>query len=75
LVINNAAVELDDDSPGNPCFKNTLSAGDRSALALAFFIARLYQDPKIGDKIVVIDDPITSQDMFRATCTRQIIWV
>jgi wobble nucleotide-excising tRNase len=75
LVINNAQVELDDNknSPGSPCFKNTLSAGDRSSLALAFFIACLYQDPKIGEKIVVIDDPITSQDMFRATCTRQII--
>lgn len=75
LVINDADIELDDDkaSPGTPCFKNTLSAGDRSALALAFFIARLYHDPRIGEKIVVIDDPITSQDMFRATCTRQII--
>jgi wobble nucleotide-excising tRNase len=75
LVINDAAIDLDDDkaSPGNPCFKNTLSAGDRSALALAFFVARLHHDPRIAYKIVVIDDPITSQDMFRVTCTRQLI--
>ena len=75
LVINNEHVVLDDDKAGggSPCFKNTLSAGDRSALAFAFFLARLHDDPGIGDKIVVIDDPITSQDSFRTTCTRQLI--
>jgi wobble nucleotide-excising tRNase len=75
IVINKTAVELGDRKTpdGTPCFKNTLSAGDRSTLALAFFIARLNHDPRLADKTIVLDDPINSQDMSRATCTRQII--
>ena len=51
--------------PGKPCFRNTLSAGDRSTLALAFFIAQLKHRADIGDLIVVFDDPFTSLDSFR----------
>jgi len=50
-----------------------LSSGDRSALALAFFLASLGQDPDITNKIVVLDDPFTSLDRFRRTCTQQLI--
>jgi wobble nucleotide-excising tRNase len=46
-------------------FKNTLSAGDRTTLALAFFLAHLDADPARAHKIVVLDDPFTSQDAFR----------
>jgi wobble nucleotide-excising tRNase len=59
--------------PGTPCFKTTLSSGDKSALALAFFLAAMKQDSSIGNKIVVLDDPFTSQDSFRRTCTQQLI--
>jgi AAA domain len=52
-----------------PSFKNTLSSGDRSTLALAFFFAILEQDPRRADKIVVFDDPFTSQDNFRRNHT------
>jgi wobble nucleotide-excising tRNase len=45
-----------------PSFRNTLSAGDRNALALAFFFASLERDPQRAQKIVVIDDPISSLD-------------
>ena len=31
------------------------------------------QDAEIGNKIVVLDDPFTSQDRFRRTCTQQLI--
>lgn len=75
IQINNNPVDLGDSrtQPGTPCFKTTLSSGDRSALALAFFLAALKQDPEIGKKIVVLDDPFTSQDRFRRTCTQQLI--
>jgi wobble nucleotide-excising tRNase len=52
-----------------PCFRNTLSDGDRSALALAFFLARLDLDPDIANKIVVVDDPMTSLDAHRRAYT------
>lgn len=75
IEINNNAVDLGDSrtQPGTPSFKTTLSSGDRSALALAFFLAALKQDADIGNKIVVLDDPFTSQDRFRRTCTQQLI--
>ena len=48
LVINATQVELGDGrTPINqPSFKNTLSAGDRSTLALAMFLAHLDRDPR-----------------------------
>lgn len=75
IEINNNAIDLGDSrtQPGTPCFKTTLSSGDRSALALAFFLAAMKQDTAIGNKIVVLDDPFTSQDRFRRTCTQQLI--
>lgn len=71
IVINNSHVELGDSEtpPNRPSFKNTLSAGDRSALALAFFLAQLELDPERTSKIVVLDDPFTSQDAFRRNHT------
>ena len=75
IQINDCAVNLGDSrtQPGTPCFKTTLSSGDRSALALAFFLAAMNQDSDIANKIVVLDDPFTSQDRFRRTCTQQLI--
>ncbi len=75
IQINDKSVDLGDDRTpsGTPCFKTTLSSGDRSALALAFFLAAMKQDARIGDKIVVLDDPFTSLDRFRQTCTQQLI--
>ncbi len=48
-----------------PSFKNTLSAGDRSTLALACFLVGLEKDPDKADMVAVFDDPFTSQDRFR----------
>ncbi len=53
-----------------PSFENTLSAGDRSALAFAFFLAQLEQKPDLAERIVVLDDPFTSQDWFRRSATK-----
>jgi len=75
ILINETAIDLGDSKTqsGIHCFRTTLSSGDRSALALAFFLAAIKQDPNISNKIVVLDDPITSLDRFRRTCTQQLI--
>jgi wobble nucleotide-excising tRNase len=75
LVIDGAPVELGNEKTphGTPCFKTALSAGDRTTLALAFFLTRLRHDPRLSEKVIVLDDPITNQDVLRATCTRQLI--
>lgn len=67
LVINDTAVDLGDSKTptDRPSFKNTLSAGDRTTLALAFFLAHLERDPAATGKLVVFDDPFSSQDAFR----------
>lgn len=71
ILINQNAVDLGD--PGTPAdrpsFKNTLSAGDRSTLALAFFLAELEQDPDRARKVIVFDDPFSSMDAFRRNHT------
>ncbi|MGV8150060.1 MAG: AAA family ATPase [Alkaliphilus sp.] len=56
-----------------PSFKNTLSSGDKSTLAFAFFIAKIYQENNLPDKIIVIDDPISSLDKHRRFMTEQTI--
>ena len=67
LVIDGETVSLgDSDTPrSEPSFKNTLSSGDRTTLALAFFLAHLERDPQLESKVVVFDDPFNSQDAFR----------
>jgi wobble nucleotide-excising tRNase len=52
-----------------PSFRNTLSAGDKSTLALALFLAKVNSDPNLNDTIVVLDDPFTSLDHFRRQFT------
>lgn len=67
LVINSIPISVGDGKTPTrrPSFKNTLSAGDRTTLALAFFLAHLELDPEPSQKIVVFDDPFNSQDAFR----------
>jgi len=71
ILINQSAVDLGDPTTptDRPSFKNTLSAGDRSTLALAFFLAQLEQNPDRAAKTVVFDDPFTSLDSFRRNHT------
>ncbi|MCY3003117.1 MAG: AAA family ATPase [Planctomycetota bacterium] len=72
-VINNTPVPVTaaDPAEGEPSFRSTLSAGDRNTLALAFFFASLEQAGSLADRIVVIDDPISSLDEHRALTTVQ----
>ena len=72
VVINNSPVAVAGSTQqGEPSFRNTLSSGDRNTLALAFFFASLDQDPDLRNKIVVIDDPISSLDDHRSLTTAQ----
>lgn len=71
VLINTVAVPLTTSNTIGPSFRNTLSAGDRNALALAFFFASLERDPRRTEKIVVIDDPISSLDEHRSLVTIQ----
>jgi wobble nucleotide-excising tRNase len=75
LVINNTSVPVagGTSAPASPSFSNTLSAGDRNTLALAFFLASFDQAPGLADKVVVIDDPISSMDEHRTLTTVQEI--
>lgn len=73
VVINNTPVAVAGASPapGEPSFRNTLSSGDRNTLALGFFFASLDQDLYLVNKVVVIDDPISSLDDHRSLTTVQ----
>ncbi|HEV8597296.1 MAG TPA: AAA family ATPase [Candidatus Dormibacteraeota bacterium] len=75
VIINNTPVPIGGGDPelGEPSFRNTLSAGDRNTLALAFFFASLDQDADLANKVIVIDDPISSLDDHRALTTVQEI--
>lgn len=57
------------DEVNKPSFRNTLSGGDKSTLALALFLAKVNADPKLSKMIVVLDDPFTSLDHFRRQFT------
>jgi wobble nucleotide-excising tRNase len=76
ILINQTAVDLGDAATpaDRPSFRNTLSAGDRSTLALAFFLAQLEQDEGRTRKVVVFDDPFTSLDGFRRSHTANQIY-
>lgn len=71
IIIDNSEIPLNSDS--GPSFCNTLSAGDRSTLAFAFFLTMLNGDENKKEKIVIIDDPVTSLDQSRMSMTREAI--
>jgi wobble nucleotide-excising tRNase len=75
VLINNTPVPIGGADParGQASFRNTLSSGDRNTLALAFFFASLDQDADLANKVIVIDDPISSLDEHRALTTVQEI--
>ncbi len=75
ILINDVPVSLGDGKTplGTPSFRNTLSSGDKSTLALAFFLAELEHDPNKAERVVIFDDPFNSQDAFRKDHTVQKI--
>lgn len=72
IEINGVPLALGDAKTprGTPCFKTALSAGDKSTLALAFFLAKLKRDTNLGSKVIVFDDPLSSLDSFRISFTQ-----
>lgn len=71
LVINDTTVSLGNEKTAlaEPSFRNTLSGGDRSALALSLFMTKLEHSPASPDVAVILDDPFQSQDAFRRNAT------
>ncbi|WP_186331869.1 AAA family ATPase [Paenibacillus xylanexedens] len=71
LTINNVAVQLGTEKTpqATASFRNTLSEGDKSSLAFAFFLAKLETDQDVDKKIIVFDDPISSLDNHRKRYT------
>lgn len=65
IEIGTHKVKAGDKSDSEPSFKTVLSAGDKTTLALAFFIAQIEADSNLKDAVVVFDDPFNSQDMDR----------
>ena len=66
-------VEIGKTDSEQPTFDSTMSAGDKSTFALAFFLAQLNRDPSLKNKLVVFDDPFTSLDDFRREMTAKAI--
>lgn len=54
---------------GSASLKYFLSDGDKNALALSFFLARMDMVPDLSSFVVVIDDPFTSFDTHRKMTT------
>ena len=75
LIVNDHQVPLtsQDNTFSSPCLKNTLCAGDRNTLALAFFFASLENEPNLNNSIILLDDPISSLDDGRTITTVQKI--
>jgi wobble nucleotide-excising tRNase len=75
ILIDDCEVDLgDSETPlGQPCFRTTLSAGDKSTLGLAFFLAQLDHDPQKAHRIVVFDDPFNSLDRSRQERTAELL--
>lgn len=72
VLIDNTPVSITSE-PGAHAFHNTLSSGDRNSLALAFCFATLRDDPNLKDKIIIIDDPVSTLDEHRTLSTAQEI--
>lgn len=74
LSVNGVTVPIGSDRViDRASFTTTLSDGDKNCLAFAFFLALLDVQDDLSDKIIVIDDPITSLDANRRTTTYQAI--
>lgn len=69
LLVNGEVVNFERKSSSRKrSFKYSLSEGDKSAFALAFFLAQL-EKTDLKDKIIVFDDPLSSFDQARRYAT------
>lgn len=69
VVVNNLPVSVTRSRRGEPAFRSLLSAGDRSTLALAFFLAAVEFHPRKAELVIVFDDPMSSLDQHRKSAT------
>lgn len=70
LTLKGKRVALDG---GVPNFSTALSEGDKRTMAFAFFAASTLGDSDLENKIVVVDDPMSSLDASRRMRTIEII--
>lgn len=66
-------LSLVDDSDGSKLVDRVLSCGDKTSLALAFFLSK-FQSKTTHESIVVLDDPMSSLDVHRRTSTVREIY-
>jgi wobble nucleotide-excising tRNase len=71
LTIDGKDISFAPNQPFNA--KECLSEGDKSTIALAFFLSKLDLDTNKQNKILVFDDPLSSLDTNRRTYTIGII--
>lgn len=71
LTIDGNEISFAPNQPFNA--KECLSEGDKSTIALAFFLSKLDIDPNKQNKILFFDDPLSSLDTNRRTYTIGII--
>ena len=70
------AVRSENVNDAAPSFQNTLSAGDRTTLGLAFFLEHLRQKTDLGKTVVIVDDPASSLDEHRSRATmEELLWL
>lgn len=65
LKVRGATVNVGPGGGGELSFHSALSEGDKRTLAFAFFLAKLFADPKKVNATVVLDDVFTSLDKHR----------
>lgn len=70
LLLRGKSISLEG---GPPSFATALSEGDKRTLAFAFFVASTLNDPKISQRVVVIDDPMCSLDINRKQHTKTVL--
>jgi wobble nucleotide-excising tRNase len=71
LTIDGNDISFTPNQPFNA--KECLSEGDKSTIALAFFLSKLDIDPNKQNEILIFDDPLSSLDTNRRTYTIGII--
>ena len=69
VTISGQNIAFEKDTKIGPTIKYSLSEGDKSAIALAFFLAKVNMSPRVEEKIIVFDDPISSFDHSRRNAT------
>lgn len=72
LTLNDAEISFEN-ANGKLQASKALSDGDRSTLALAFFLAKLDIEDNLENKIVIFDDPLSSLDSNRRNKTVNIL--